>query len=255
MTAQIARSMISAEFLKLRKRRGVFWWSLVLAAGSMVVAYAVMVGLHIANPGKYGPAGGADNFGKAIDGLTGLAGIASMMIGASAGAGDLGSGVFRDMVSTGRSRVSLFLVRVPGALMLQVPMVLGGFAIATIGCFAFAGGLPTPDAGTLLHYALYLLASTTFDVVFALGIAALIGSRATTVGVVLGWEVIGSHLLQSFGFLGNIRDAINQVAIEQLRPGGSPDLTMPLAVALLVLAIWVALLLTAGAWRTRTIDA
>ncbi len=255
MTAQMARSMISAEFLKLRRRRGVFWWSLVLACGSMVVGYAVMVGLHIGNPGKYGPAGGADNFGQSIEALAGLAGIASIMIGATAGAGDLGAGVFRDMVTTGRSRLSLFLVRVPGALMLQVPMVLGGFAIATIGSFVFAGGLPTPDAGLIVHYALWLLASTAFDLVLALAVAALLGSRATTVGVVLGWEVIGSRLLQSFGFLGNIRDALNVTAMDQLRPGGERVVSMPVAVALVVLAVWVVALLTAGAWRTRTIDA
>ncbi len=257
MTAQMARSMISAEFLKLRRRRGIFWWSLVLTSGAMVVAYTTLLILHANNPGKYGPAGGLEIYGHVIEVLLGLGGVASIMIGASAGAGDLSAGVFRDLASTGRSRVSLFLVRVPGALMLQLPIVLGAFALATIGCFAFAGGLPTPDAGLIAHYAGWLLASTVLDLILAIGLSSLLGSRATTIGVLLAWEMIGAPLLSQFGFLGNLRDGLNQTAINQLQPAGTRplELTMPITAAITVLVVWVAVAIAAGAWRTSTIDA
>jgi len=255
MTAHIARSMISADFLKLRRRRALFWWSLILTCGAMVAAFVTLVTLHLNDPARYGPAGGVKNFTGAVEALIGLAGVASIMIGATAGSGDLGAGVFRDLVSTGRSRAALFLVRVPGALLLQLPLVLASFAIVTVASIALAGGLPTPDAGLIAHEGAWLLASTVLDLVLAIGVASLIGSRATTIGVLLAWETIASHLLQHFSFLGNLRDALNSTALDQLNPNGVRVLTMPLAAAVAVLVCWVAAAIAIGAWRTHTVDA
>ena len=50
--------MINAELLKLRKRRGLFWLSLVLVAGGVVVVNAFLIAYHASDPAKYGPAGG-----------------------------------------------------------------------------------------------------------------------------------------------------------------------------------------------------
>jgi hypothetical protein len=255
MTTRLAQRMIAAELLKLRRRRGLFWWSLVLTSGAVVTIFTTLAILHLEDPGHYGPAGGASNFGHAMEGLTGLAGVVSIMIGATAGAGDLSAGVFRDMVTTGRSRVTLFLVRLPGALALQLPLVVGAIALATAASLALAGGQRVPDAGLIAHYGAWVLVSTVLDLVLALGLASLLGSRATTIGVLLAWEVVASPLLEQISFLGNLRDGISATAIDQLRPGGEHLLSMPLAAACLVIAGWVALALGAGAWRTRSLDA
>src|SRR5438552_14078673 len=53
--------------------------------------------------------------------LTQLSTVAAVLIGATAGAGDLG-GFFRNLVVTGRPRWSLFAARVPGGLALLLPM-------------------------------------------------------------------------------------------------------------------------------------
>ena len=255
MTAHMARSMISAEFLKLRRRRGILWWSLLLTSGAMVAAFTTLVILHLNDPGQYGPAGGAKNFIHAMEALIGLGGVASIMIGASAGAGDLGAGVFRDMASSGRSRSTLFLVRVPGALLLQLPLILGALAIAAVASIVLAGSEPVPTATLIAQYGGWVLAGTVLELILAIGLSSLLGTRATTIGVLLAWELIGARLLQSFTFLGGVRKALNSTAIDNLRPGGSVLVPMSVVAAITVAVCWAVVALAAGAWRTRTIDA
>jgi hypothetical protein len=255
MTAHMTRSMVSAEFLKLRRRRGIFWWSLILTSGAMVAAFTTLVILHLHDPGKYGPAGGVNNFTHAMAALIGLGGVASIMIGASAGAGDLGAGVFRDMARSGRSRASLFLVRVPGALLLQLPIILGAFAVGTVASIVLAGSNPVPDASSIAQYGGWVLAGTVLELVLAVGLSSLLGSRATTIGVLLAWELIGARLLQQFTFLGDVRKALNSTAIDNLKPDGSELLPMSVAAAITVAVCWAVAAIALGAWRTHTIDA
>jgi hypothetical protein len=260
VTAHILSRMVSAEFLKLRKRRSLFWWSLILCCLTVPVVYAVLAVLHVTDAAHYGPAGGAENLGHSLEALALLGGIAGVMIGATAGAGDIGAGVFRDLVATGRSRLALFGVRLPGALTLFVPLIVTGLAIATVCSILLAGSLANPSATLVLHYAAWLLVATTLPLILALGMASLLGSRTITVGVLLGWQLAAGPILGQLGFLGRIRDGISVLATDRLLPvtggrGGDVAASMPLAVALVVIAAWAAVALGAGAWRTRTMDA
>jgi hypothetical protein len=47
--------------------------------------------------------------------VTQLGSIAAILIGSTAGAGDVASGFFRTLVVTGRSRAALFAARIPSA--------------------------------------------------------------------------------------------------------------------------------------------
>jgi hypothetical protein len=98
--------LVGAELLKLRKRRGLVASGLGLTVLPMVVAYAILVSLHAANPAKHGPAGGLQNFSDSIDLLMTLGVIVAILIGSTLGAADLSSGVFRELVVTGRSRLA-----------------------------------------------------------------------------------------------------------------------------------------------------
>ncbi len=138
--------LVSAEFLKLRKRRGLVISALTLSVLPMIVAYTVLVSIHAANPAKHGPAGGLENLSGSMDMLSVLSVVAAILVGATLGAGDLGSGVFRELVVTGRSRLALFTARVPAGLALIVPIVGAGFAITTTGSIVFAGSLDAPSA-------------------------------------------------------------------------------------------------------------
>ena len=50
--------MIRAEALKLRRRRGLMIWSLILTIGVIATVETVLVVLHAVNPAHHGSAGG-----------------------------------------------------------------------------------------------------------------------------------------------------------------------------------------------------
>jgi ABC-type transport system involved in multi-copper enzyme maturation permease subunit len=251
--------LIRADHLKLRKRRGLFWWSLILTAGSTVAFAGVKAVLHLTDPVGNGPAGGSDNWVNAMDVLCLTTAVAGALIGATAGNGDRGAGVFRDLVATGRSRVALSLARVPAALALIVPMALGAFAVGTAACFVFASGLPTPSASQIAWYGAFILASAMLTCVLGLGLAEVIGSRGIAIGILLGWFLAGERLVFAITALGDAREGLAGVAVERLRPLLMPDdtheLNPPLVTAVAVLAAWLIVPTIAAAWRAQTRDA
>ena len=91
--------LVSAEVLKLVRRRGTMIWCAILTIGSVLVAYTVLVALHAANASRHGPAGGADNFRHVALLLAGLGNVAAILIGAASGSQDASSGVLRDSAS------------------------------------------------------------------------------------------------------------------------------------------------------------
>jgi ABC-type transport system involved in multi-copper enzyme maturation permease subunit len=251
--------LVLADLLKLRKRSGLFWWSLVLTAGSMLAYYGVKEVLHVADATGNGPAGGRETYARAMDVLVLTTAVAGALIGTTAGSGDRGAGVFRDLVATGRSRFELSLARVPAVLALTLPLALLGFLTATTGCFALASGLPTPAAGDVAWYGGYIVASGILTCVVGLGLAEVVGSRGIAIGVLLGWFLAGEQLVLSISALGQGRAGLAGVAIDRLRPLLQPDdtreLNVSLVAALGVLALWLIIPTIAGAWRAHTRDA
>src|SRR4051812_5266213 len=250
--------MIAAEWLKLRKRRALFWWCVVLTIGPLVVVYAILEILHIVNGSHHGPAGGTDNFNGSMQALAALCGLTAVLIGSTAGAGDVGAGVFRDLVTTGRSRVVLFFVRVPGALLMLIPLMAIAFAIVLVFTYAFGGDQANPSAGLAAHYGLWLLAGRSLDLVLALGLAALISSRGITIGVLLAWQLAIGPILASIEFFGVFREFVSAAATDALRPvigDDRPLVGMSIGAAILVILVYSAIFLGLGAWRTATQDA
>ncbi len=253
--------LISAEILKLRKRRALLWSSIALVIGPQLVAYTVLAVLHAVNPGKYDAAGGVDNLTGGIQVLLTLGLVAAIMVGATAGAGDLNAGVFRELVVTGRSRIQLFLARVPGGLALVLPLAALSFAGSAIACILLAGHFEPPSTSLLVKAGLWVLLGFTLQFALALGIASLVGSRSITIGVVLAWQLIVVHLLAAFSKLGMARELLPSVAFDRLAPGpfvenGGPDaISMSVAAAVAVLVGWFVVPLVVGAWRTATRDA
>jgi hypothetical protein len=253
-----AWDLISAELLKLRKRRGLFWWSLILTLLPVTIVFVVLVILHAVNPDHHDAAGGADAFNGAMEVLGALSGLTAVLIGSTAGAGDVGAGVFRDLVTTGRSRLVLFFARVPGALLMLVPMLAAAFAIVLFFTYVFAGDQVTPSAGVAAHYGLWLLIGRSLELVMAIGLAALISSRGITIGVLLAWSFAVGPLVASIGFLGVFREAVSSAATDALRPiigDYTPLVNMSIGAAILVVLIYAAVFLALGAWRTNTQDA
>ena len=250
--------LVSAEFLKLRKRRGLVISALALTVLPMIIGYTVLLSIHAANPAKHGPAGGLENLSGSMDMLSVLSVVAAILVGATLGAGDIGSGVFRELVVTGRSRLALFASRVPAGLALILPIVGAGFAITATGSIVFAGSLDAPSASLLVGSAAWLALVSSLALVLALGVSSTIGSRGTTIGIV-GWQIVAAPVLLEIGTLGSLREGLLGAATDRLAPAalfeGSPPVPISIAAAALVVIAWTAVPLAVGAWRTCTRDA
>jgi ABC-2 family transporter protein len=251
--------LVNAELLKLRKRRGLVASGLALTVLPMVVAYAILVSLHAANPAKHGPAGGLQNFSDSVDLLMTLSVIAAILIGSTLGAADLSSGVFRELVVTGRSRLALFAARVPAGLALLWTFVGAGFAVTAAGSRVFSGALHAPTLTLLVETAAWLALVSGLSLVLALAVSSVIGSRGTAIGILFAWQIVVTPLLLQIKALGTLREILAGAATERMRPSaliGTPsEVRMSIAAAALTLVAWTIVALAFGAWRTVTRDA
>lgn len=127
--------MIATRFMELRKRRGLMITLTALTIGIPTLFLVIRLLLHTFVPHSYGPAGGFQVFTPLIAGvLYVFAFIAAATLGATAGGTDLADGMFTQLVVTGRSRVALYLARIPAGLAIVVPMVAIAFTVICAVC-------------------------------------------------------------------------------------------------------------------------
>src|SRR5262249_19973414 len=254
--------LVRADLLKLRKNRGIVFTAAALTVGTMIVAFTVLEIMHVVNPAHHGPAGGVNSLADSATALALIGSVAAVLIGAAAGAGDLGSGVFRELVVTGRSRLALFAARIPGGLGLLVPLVAVAVGIEAAATVGLAGSLAVPSIALLAETGLWVPSDIACYFVVALGLASALGSRVQSIAIVLAFRLAVTPILLSFSVLGVGRDVLPQAAFEQLAPGGIAGsvnqggaVSMSSGTAVVVLLAWVAVALVLGAWRTATRDA
>jgi hypothetical protein len=253
--------LVRAELLKLRKRRGLSVTLLLLTVGASVVTYGILALLHGVNPGHHGPAGGVQNLGNVLWLLSSLGAVAAVLVGVTAGAGDLGAGVFRELVVTGRSRTALFLARIPGGMAFLLSCVAAAYAIAAVASVALAGSLTAPSTSSLVAGGLWLVLTTTVYFVLALGLSSLIGSRTIPIVSLLAWRLAVMPIVLSLTFLGGWRDVFPDAGIEALAPHEFVkqlqigNLSLSAAGGAVGLLLWMGAALALGAWRTARRDA
>lgn len=127
--------MIGARFHELRKRRGLMLLLAGVTVGIPTAYLAIRLILHAAAPHTYGTAGGYDVYVGLVAGVLYVFGfIVAATLGATAGSVDLTEGMFRHHVITGRSRLALYLARIPAGLGIIVPLVAIGFTIVCAVC-------------------------------------------------------------------------------------------------------------------------
>jgi hypothetical protein len=128
-------AMIATRFMELRKRRGLMITLTLVTIGIPTVFLAIRLLLHAFAPKTYGPAGGYDVYTALVSGILYVFGfIVAATLGATAGSADLTDGMFRHTVVTGRSRLALYLARIPAGLAIIVPLVAVGFTIVCAVC-------------------------------------------------------------------------------------------------------------------------
>lgn len=245
--------LVRAEFLKLRKRRGLAVAAIVLTLAPIVLGFTVLTILHAVDPERYGPAGGFENLQGSLELLTQIGIVAAILVGATVGAGDRGAGVFRELVVTGRSRLQLFAARIPGGLAFLLPLVALSFAIAAIASVTLSGSGQEPvTGGTIVRYAAWVTLDMVLAFLLALGVSSALGSRGTSIGVLLAWQLAAAPLLLSTG---KLDDVLPNAALASLQPEPTQIVSTSLSVAIVVLVSWTVAPLAVGAWRTSTADA
>ena len=128
-------AMIATRIMELRKRRGLMIALIVVNIGIPAVFLTVRLLAHAFAPHSYGPAGGYDIFSNMVAGVMFIFGfIVAATLGCTAGSVDLTEGMFRHLVVTGRSRLALYLARIPAGLAIVVPLVAVGFTIVCAVC-------------------------------------------------------------------------------------------------------------------------
>ncbi len=119
--------MIATRVMELRKRRGLMTALIVMNIGFPAVFLLIRLLAHAFAPYANPPAGGYQIFVPLAAGfLPTFAFIVAATVGCTAGSRDLTEGMFRHLVVTGRSRLALYLARIPAGLAVVVPMVAIG---------------------------------------------------------------------------------------------------------------------------------
>jgi hypothetical protein len=127
--------MIATRFMELRKRRGLMIALILVNVGIPTIFLAIRLLLHAFAPKSYGPAGGYNIYTGLTAGVMYIFGfIVAATLGATAGSIDLTEGMFRHLVVTGRSRLALYLARIPAGLGIVLPLVAIGFTIVCAVC-------------------------------------------------------------------------------------------------------------------------
>jgi hypothetical protein len=127
--------MITTRFMELRRRRGLMIALIAVNIGIPVVFLGVRLISHAVAPKSYGPAGGYSIFTTLVTGFMYVFGfVVAAAVGCTAGSVDLGEGMFRHLVITGRSRLALYFARIPAGLAIVIAMVAVGYTIVCAVC-------------------------------------------------------------------------------------------------------------------------
>lgn len=121
--------LIEAKYVELRRRRGLMIAVVLLTLGLPVIVLGLRLLFHAVDPASYGPAGSPSIFAGLCNPMTEFGFIIAAALGASAGTTDLTDGFFRHLVATGRSRLALYLARIPAGLAILLPLVALAFTM------------------------------------------------------------------------------------------------------------------------------
>lgn len=139
--------LVVTKNLELRRRRGLMVAVVLLIFGLPAVILGIRLLFHAIDPASYGPAGSPGVFAGLCGPMAEFGFIIAATLGTAAGTTDLTEGVFRQLVTTGRSRLALYLARIPAGLAILLPLVALAFSVlCLVTCFA---GIPQRNVVSL----------------------------------------------------------------------------------------------------------
>jgi hypothetical protein len=266
--------LISAKLLELRKRRTLMIVTVAFTVGLPVIFYGVRLLYHLGDPARYAPAGAPNAFATAGTLMAEFGFIAAVALGATAGTADLTDGMFRHLVITGRSRLALYLARIPAGLSILLSLAAAGFAVACLVSAFLSGPQPasavTLSPGVMAGAGLWLELYLFIGFTVGLGLGSLMGQRTVPVILLIVMEIIITPVLADHPlpyFLNGERLVVG-VAMDQLKPaalaggttvgpsGGLLHLPpMPTWAMITVIAGWIIGWSAIGAWKMAIRDA
>jgi hypothetical protein len=216
-------ALITTKHLELRKRRGLMTALAVLILALPVLLLGFRLLFHLIDPTKYGPAGSPSIFGGVSNVLAEFGFIAAATLGAAAGTTDLSDGMFRHLVITGRSRLSLYLARIPAGLAIILPVVAVAFTmLCLVTSYEGVPGPGNPAINEMFKIGLWLVLDVGIGFLTGLGLGALTGQRTVTLVLLIALEIIVTPILAAHAipyFLDGQRLVVG-IALDQLRPAG-----------------------------------
>jgi hypothetical protein len=241
-----------------------------------VIFYGIRLAYHLSNPASYAPAGAPDAFATAGTLMDEFGFIIAAALGATAGTSDLTDGMFRHLVITGRSRLALYLARIPAGLSILLPLAAAGFTVVCLVTAFLGSPLPAgaviPSPGAMTDVGLWLELDLAIGFTVGVGLGSLMGQRTVPVVLLILLEIIitpalADHVLPNFI---NGERLVVGVAMDQLKPaalaggttvgpgGGPRELhlpPMPTWAMITVIAGWIIGWSAIGAWKMTTRDA
>jgi len=268
--------LIGAKLLELRKRRTLMIITVAFTVALPVLFYGVRLAVYLSDPARNAPAGTPSAFAVAGTVMDEFGFIVAVVLGATAATTDLTDGMFRHLVVTGRSRLALYLARIPAGLSILLSLAAAGFTVACL-VTAFlghpepAGVVPVPP-GDMIRAGLWLELDLVIGFTVGLGLGSLMGQRTVPVILLIMLEIIVTPLLtdHALPYVLNGERLVVGVAMDQLKPaalaggttigpGGGPHVLhlppMPAWAMITVIAGWIIGWSAIGAWKMATRDA
>jgi len=267
--------LIGVKFLELRKRRILMIVTTLFTVALPVIWYAIRLIYHASDPAHYASAGEPDAFAAVGTVMDEFGFIIATVLGATAGTGDLTDGMFRHLVSTGRSRLALYLARIPAGLAILLSLAAAGFTVAclvtALAHSPLTVGEVTPSAGAMARSGLWLELDLVIGYTVGLGLGSLMGQRTIPVILLIVLEIIITPrvITAHLPHLINGQRLFVGVAMAQLKPAalaGGTVITpqggvtahlppMPTWALITVVAGWIIGWSAIGAWKMITRDA
>ena len=271
----ISLPLIDAKLLELRKRRAMMIITLLFLVALPIIFYTIRLLYHISDPARYAPAGAQNSFATAVTLMDEFGFIVAVLIGTTAGADDLTDGMFRHLVITGRSRLALYLARIPAGLAILLPLAAIGFTVTCLfTAFAHnpvAAGEVIPSAGDMIRSGLWLGLDLVIGFAVGLGLGSLMGQRTIPVILLIALDIIitpvlANHALPHFIdaqrlIVGIPMDQLKPAALAggtRVGPGGSVGYqlpAMPTWAMITVIVGWIVGWSAIGAWKMTSRDA
>jgi hypothetical protein len=266
--------LIGVKLLELRKRRTLMIVTVAFTVVLPVLFYGIRLIYHLSDPAHYAPAGTPDAFATAGTLMDEFGFLIATALGATAGTADLTDGMFRHLVITGRSRLALYLARIPAGLSILLSLAAAGFTVACL-VTAFLGsphaaGAASVSAGGMARSGLWLGLDLLIGFTVGLGLGSLMGQRTVPVILLIVLEIIITPVLADHPlpyFLNGERLVVG-VAMDQLKPaalaggtriGPAPGVLhlppMPTWAMITVVAGWIIGWSAIGAWKMATREA